>query len=196
MYKYTYLLTALTRLVHVVAGTAAAAPPATYPLGGYVNMNQLAHMAVMTWLVHVVAGTAAAVPTTTYPLGGYVNMNQLAHMALQHQGLCPADDKKNCEDLAHEQHPQPGGHQREDVGQPRAPRPNQHLVDNPGIGMFCYDCVSELGLWVRKFPLENFWKFISIFPEIYGKFPTYTNLPDNYICLHLHFLSAFITQHL
>jgi len=47
-------------------------------------------------------------------------------------------------------------------------------------------------LWVRKFPPENFLKFIPIFPEIFtGNFPPVQRF-QNYICLHLHFPSAFI----
>jgi len=96
--------------------------------------------------MQLVAGTAAA--PTTYPLGGYVNMNQLAHMALQHQGLCPVNEKKHSdEDLTHQQS-QAGGYradQWENVG-PRGAPPNQHVVDNSGIGMltYCWDCVCML----------------------------------------------------
>jgi len=68
-------------------------------------------------------------------------MNQLAHMALQHQGLCPTEDKKYIQEERGPQQPQAGGvyrpEQWEDVG-PRGQRSNQHLVDNTGIGMSCW----------------------------------------------------------
>jgi len=73
-----------------------------------------------------------------------VNMNQLAHMALQHQGLCPTEDKKYIQEDLGPQQSQAGGvyrpEQWEDVG-PRGQRSNQHL-DNTGIGMSC--CPSYL----------------------------------------------------
>jgi len=40
----------------------------------------------------------------------------------------------------------------------------------------------RLGLWVRKFPPENFWKFILKISQQYKQL---------YICLHRYFLSAF-----
>jgi len=105
--------------MYVIAGVAGV--PTTYPVGGYVNMNQLAHMA----LQH-----QGLCPDTDKKQ--QQQQQQHEDVASHPQLSQPVGYREDLVGAVG----YPAANQWEGVGGPQAGSPaNQHLVDNSGIGM-------------------------------------------------------------